>query len=106
MRVTAFRAQFNDGLGSSAMKLDPVRLSLATAIAFGVVWTVCTALVVALPAMSNVAAGGMMHFMGPPNMLVTPTGFLFGLVGWSIAAGVTSGLLALIYNALGNKAAK
>ncbi len=87
------------------MKLDPVRLSLAAATAFGIVWTICTAFVVALPAIATVAAGGMMHFMGPPEMLVTSTGFLIGLVGWSIAAGVTSGLLALVYNALGNKAA-
>ena len=85
------------------MKLDPARLSLAAATAFGIVWTVCTAFVVALPAMSIAAAGGMMHFMGPPEMLVTPTRFLIGLVGWSIAAGVTSGLLALVYNALGNR---
>ena len=87
------------------MKLDPVRLSLATATAFGIVWATCTAFVVALPAISNVAAGGMTHFMGPPHMLVTATGFFIGLVGWSVAAGVTSGLLAVIYNALGNKAA-
>lgn len=87
------------------MKLDPFRLSLAAAVAFGIVWTLCATFVVALPAMSNVAARGMMHFMGPPDMLVTPTGFLIGLAGWSIAAGVTSALLALVYNALGNKAA-
>jgi len=88
------------------MRLDALRLSVASALAFAVIWALCSALVWGAPGMSIMAAQGMMH-ANPPMapMMVTPAGFIVGLVGWSIVAGVTGGLVALIYNGLDRSSA-
>ena len=83
------------------MKLHPTSLAIATAIAFAIIWTVCTVLVAAAPGAADVAFRGMMHMSAAmPAMEITLSGYLIGLVGWVVSAAVTGWLLAAIYNAM------
>ena len=89
------------------MKLEPLRLGVATAVAVGIVWVICSVFVIGTPGMAMYAAGGMMH--GEANamvMQVTPIGFVVGLAGWSLGAGLTAWLVAALYNAFGAREPK
>lgn len=83
------------------MKLHAAKFGIATAIAFALIWVLCSALVVAMPGRMMGASGTMMHgnFEGMSWSLHW-SGFLVGGILWAIFAGLTAWLIAAIYNAL------
>ena len=83
------------------MKLDPKGLALAAAITTGVVWIICSALVAALPGRMMGMTGYMVHAdFGQTNWTMNSTGFLVGLIVWTLAIGATAWLFATLHNRL------
>ena len=83
------------------MKLDAVKFGVSTAIAFALVWIVCSLLVLSLPSLMMNMSGHMVHGdLSSMGWHMTGIGFLAGLFAWSFVAGITAGLVAYIYNKL------
>ena len=83
------------------MTLNANRLALATVIVFAVLWVVCSALVAVLPGMMLTATGFMVHSqLETFRWSLTVTGFVGGLVLWSLISGITVWLVAVVYNRL------
>ena len=83
------------------MKLNATTFALATTIAVAILWTVCSLIVVLVPGMSMNMSGYMMHAdFTEMQWNMTFTGFLFGLVLWSLSAGLLAWIIALVYNKL------
>ncbi|OGS47872.1 MAG: hypothetical protein A3J40_13265 [Erythrobacter sp. RIFCSPHIGHO2_12_FULL_63_10] len=83
------------------MKLDAVKLGTATAIVSAVLWVICSLLVAAVPGGMMNMSGSMMHAdMANMQWTLTTTGFLVGLVVWSVLAGVVVWAVAALYNRL------
>ncbi|HSR54943.1 MAG TPA: DUF5676 family membrane protein [Alphaproteobacteria bacterium] len=83
------------------MKLDAVKLGIATAIIFAIVWVICSLLVVFAPGPMMQMSGHMLHAdLGGLNWTMHWTGFLVGLVAWSLIAGVIVWAVAAMYNRL------
>ena len=83
------------------MKINSLNLALASAITAAIVWAICSLLVWTMPgAMMNVT-GNMVHMeMGKSGWMLSPLGFLWGLIIWSLFAGIFAWLLATVYNLL------
>ena len=83
------------------MKLDALKIGYATALAFAIVWIICSLLVWALPSMMLGMSGHMVHGdFSNMGWHTTLSGFLVGLFAWSIVAGAIAALVAYIYNSL------
>lgn len=81
------------------MKLNPNALATAGAAAFAAVWTLCSLLVFAVPSMMIGMAGHMIHaHLDSFTWMLTPTGYLIGLIAWSAWAAVTGWLIGFVYN--------
>lgn len=83
------------------MKLNPSALGIATASAVAILWVICSVIVVFLPSMAMNMSGSMLHtdFSGM-QWSMNLTGFIIGLVTWSVFSGILAWLLAVIYNRL------
>lgn len=83
------------------MKLDATKFGLAAVCTVAIIWVFCSLLVVMLPGVSMNMGGYMMHadFSGM-SWHMGFTGFLLGLILWSLTAGIFAWLLATLYNAL------
>ncbi len=83
------------------MKLDAIKLGLATAIIFGVVWIICSLFVILTPGGMMQMSGHMVHsnFEGMGWSLHW-TGFFVGLVTWSVFSGLFVWAIAATYNRL------
>lgn len=83
------------------MKLDAIKLGLATAIVFGVAWIICSLFVIMAPAGMMQMSGHMVHsdFAGMGWSLHW-TGFFVGLVMWSLFSGLFVSAIAATYNRL------
>ena len=83
------------------MKLDAVKLGYATAIVFAVVWVICSVLVVGIPGSMMRMGGYMMHEdFGAAGWTMHWTGFIVGLILWSVLSGVIAWAVAAVYNRL------
>lgn len=82
------------------MKLNAGKLAVAAALAFAGVWIICSAMVALLPVAMMNLSGDMLHAdLG--TMMVWSldwVGFVVGLIAWSLSAGVTAWLIAMLYN--------
>ena len=84
------------------MKLEPKALALSSAATFAILWVICSLLVVLLPGTMMNMSGHMMHAeMSQMSWSMNFTGFVAGLVIWSLLAGVTGWLVAVLYNQFG-----
>ena len=83
------------------MKINSLNLALASAVTAAIVWAICSLLVWTMPgAMMNVT-GNMVHMeMGKSGWILSPLGFLWGLIIWSLFAGIFAWLLATVYKLL------
>jgi hypothetical protein len=83
------------------MKLNAIKIGYATSIAFALVWAICSLSVVILPSFMMGMSGHMVHaeFSGMQWHL-NWAGFIYGLLAWSVSAGLTAALIAYIYNKL------
>lgn len=83
------------------MKINSLNLALASAITAAVVWVICSLLVWMMPGAMMNMTGNMVHMdMSKSGFVLTPLGFIWGLIVWSISAGIFAWLLATIYNRL------
>lgn len=83
------------------MTSNPVKLGIASAIAFAILWIICSAIVYVSPGPMMEVSGHMIHAdLSTLSWTLTWPGFIMGLVGWMVVAGVTSWLIALIYKLL------
>tara|TARA_R110000824_G_scaffold401796_1_gene616747 strand:+ start:12716 stop:12970 length:255 start_codon:yes stop_codon:yes gene_type:complete len=83
------------------MKLEPNKFGLAAALAFAVIWIVCSVIVMLMPDMSLMASGSMLHSnMDNWEWDINVAGILIGLILWSIMAGAIGWLFSAIYNKL------
>ena len=81
------------------MKLSPMALAIASAVAIAIIWTLCSLLVLTLPTMMSGMTGHMIHaHLESFTWMLTLTGYLIGLIAWSAWAAVTGWLIAVIYN--------
>ena len=83
------------------MKLDAFKLGLATAIVLAIIWLICGALVVVIPAAMMQMSGHMLHAdLSGGAWSMHWVGFLFGLVLWSVLGGALVWAVAALYNRL------
>jgi hypothetical protein len=85
------------------MKLDAINFGLASAAAFSILWVICSLLVITIPTGMMQMSGDMVHGdLSSMQWSMGVQGIFIGLIGWSILAGVTGWLIAVIYNKLLN----
>lgn len=83
------------------MKINPLNFALASAITTAVVWIICSLLVWTMPGAMMNTTGYLVHMdMSKFGWMLSPIGVLWGLVVWSLFAGIFAWLLATIYNLL------
>lgn len=83
------------------MKINSLKFGMASAITATIVWIICSLLVWMVPgAMMNMTTNLFHMEMGKSGFMLTPIGVIWGLVGWSLFAGVFALILATIYNLL------
>lgn len=81
------------------MKLHTNKLALTTAIAFSVLWVICSVFIAFIPDLSMSLTGTMFH-VNLSSMVWTLTwgGFFIGLIAWAILGGISAWLIAFFYN--------
>jgi len=81
------------------MKLNSANFALAASLTTAIVWVACSFLVVMLPQATMIASGDMIH-MDIQNMMwsLTLSGFIKGLILWSLSVGLSACIFAVIYN--------
>lgn len=78
-----------------------IKFAAACAVTAAVLWSICSALVVAVPHGMMQMTGHMFHLdLAQLTWTMTTTGFLVGLVSWNAFSGVAGLMLAAIYNRL------
>ncbi len=83
------------------MKINSLNFALASAITAAVVWLICSLLIWIMPgAMMNMIMNLFHLEMGKSGFMLSPLGVIWGLVGWSLFAGIFAWILATIYNLL------
>ena len=83
------------------MKLDAIKFGLTSAIAFAILWVICSLLVWIGPRMMMEISGNMVHGdLSQMQWQISLSGIIVGLIIWSLLAGVTGWLIAAIYNRL------
>ncbi len=81
------------------MKLNAAKLGISAGLAFAIIWFFCSLFVWLLPTAMMDMSGHMVHgaFEGM-TWHITASGVVLGLIAWTFVAGVTSWLIAVIYN--------
>lgn len=83
------------------MKIDAIKLGLATTIVFAVLWIVCSLFVFSMPFGMMQMSGHMVHAdLDEMSWVLTWGGFIYGLLAWSIIGGIVAWAIAAIYNRL------
>ena len=83
------------------MKINALNFALASTITAAVVWIICSLLIWMMPGpMMNLTTNLFHMEMGKSGFVISPIGVIWGLVGWSLFAGIFAWILATIYNLL------
>lgn len=83
------------------MKINSLNFALAGAITAAIVWIICSLFVWAIPGPMMSMTGNLVHMdMAKVGWELSPLGVFWGLIVWSLFAGVFAWLLAAIYNGL------
>ncbi|CAN5272380.1 hypothetical protein BH10ACI1_BH10ACI1_23450 [soil metagenome] len=83
------------------MKINSLNLALSSAITTAVAWVICSFMVWMMPGSMMNTTGNMVHMdLSKSGWMLSPLGFIWGLIVWSIIAGIFGWLLATIYNLL------
>ena len=81
------------------MNLNANKLALSTAITFGLLWVICSALVALIPGATLRMTGYMVHAeLAAFQWSLSFANFIGGLVLWSVLSGLVVWLVARIYN--------
>jgi hypothetical protein len=81
------------------MKFNSVKFALAATLTTAVIWVICSLLVFLLPQATIMASSDMIH-MDIQDMMwsLTLSGFIKGLILWSLSVGLSAWIFAVIYN--------
>jgi hypothetical protein len=83
------------------MKINALNFGLASAATAAVLWIICSLFVWTMPGgMMNVTTNMMHTDIGRSGWTISATGVVWGLIAWSLSAGIFAWLLATIYNLL------
>jgi len=83
------------------MKLDAIKLGLATAIIAGVAWAICSLFIILIPGGMMQMSGNMVHSnLTDMGWSLHWTGFFVGLVAWSFFSGLFVWAITATYNRL------
>lgn len=83
------------------MKINSLTFGLAAAITTAITWIICSLLVWTIPGPMMDTTGHMVHMdMRTFGWMLSPIGFFWGLIVWSVFAGVFGWILATMYNVL------
>ena len=83
------------------MKINALNFAVASAITAAVVWLFCSLFVWMVPGgMMNVTTNMMHMEMARSGWTISPLGVVWGLIAWSLFAGIFAWILATIYNLL------
>lgn len=83
------------------MTLSSSKFALAAILTTAIVWVICSLLVFLFPLGTMMASGNMLHMNTQEMMwLLTWSGFITGLIVWSLSVGLSAWVFALIYNRL------
>ena len=83
------------------MKINSLSFALASAITAAVIWIICSLLVWMIPgAMMNMTTNLFHMEMGKSGFTLSLLGVIWGLIGWSLFAGIFAWILATVYNLL------
>lgn len=75
------------------------QMALAATVTTAVLWTICSAMVAAMPNAMLQLTAHMVHVdVTGFTWTLTWTGFFIGLLGWSVSAGAAGFVLAITYN--------
>ena len=89
------------------MLINTKILIVAFAAAAGILWMVCSLLVALSPGPMTAMTGHMIHMDLTHNSLnMSQTGFVVGLIGWTILASGFAWILGIIYNVMVVKSGK
>ena len=81
------------------MKLLTIKLTIATALAFSVLWIICSSIIILAPTLSMTLTGTMIHAdLSSIAWTLTWRGFLTGLIAWAVIGGLSAWLIAFFYN--------
>jgi len=81
------------------MNLNANKLAVSTAVVFGVLWVICSALVAMFPGQMLRMTGYMVHSeLISFQWSLTLAGFVGGLVLWAVLSGLIVWLVARLYN--------
>jgi hypothetical protein len=81
------------------MKLSAFSLAAAVAVAFALIWTLCSVAVLIFPSAMAMMTEHMIHAdLTGFHWTLTWGGYLMGLISWVVWAGVTGWLAATVYN--------
>jgi len=83
------------------MKLNAAKLGAVSAIAFSILWVICSATVALSPDSAMAISGHMVHAdFSNIGWTLSWTGFFLGLIAWAVVADVTVWMVAAVYNRL------
>ena len=83
------------------MKINAAKMGMAAAMAFGIVWIICSLLVWVFPGAMMNMSGHMVHGdLSAMTWHMSMTGVLTGFFIWSVVAGFVAWLAVTVYNRL------
>lgn len=83
------------------IKINATKMGMAAALAFAIVWVICSLLVWIFPAVMMNMSGHMVHGdLSTMTWHMSVGGLLTGLIVWSVLAGFIAWLIATVYNRL------
>ncbi len=81
--------------------IDALKFGLAVAIIFAAAWVICSLFVISMPTAMMQMSDHMVHVdFGEMSWNLGWIGFAYGLVAWSVVAGIMGWGIAAIYNRL------
>ncbi|MBL4679121.1 MAG: hypothetical protein JKY88_00170 [Pseudomonadales bacterium] len=84
---------------TDVLEINVINVAFSTALSFGVLWVICSGLVMLMPDAMMLLTGHMLHVNLPSAAWsLTLPGFFLGLFGWMITAGVLAGMIAKVNN--------
>lgn len=83
------------------MKLDAMKLGMATGVVFALIWGLCSLLVALMPVAMMQMSGHMIHMdLGGMAWTMTGVGFVLGLILWTVLPAILVWAVASVYNRL------
>lgn len=83
------------------MKINVVKITLATGVSFGLLWMICSSAVWLMPDLMMQATSSMVHVdLSNIQWSLSLMGFFVGLVCWSLLAAFTAMMVSICYNFL------